>query len=379
MQAVVYYDRVRESIRENGWGDLPGWKDLDESMIAAITPIMDRLALVRSLRSGMATNGEEEDQREKGALQIYLLLTILEMLGRSNQQAGDVDFSSWSAAAGAPHHEEGKAEEVTGARSAGSEAPKVTQPADVKAATAEAPVADPENVAIAHKEFQSLHGHRASFEHVFTKLLDQGLRRRLADSCWVYRDDPIEEWDSLAQVRKGYRETKSPEHIRLTETRKRWDSLTHDKQVLEIAELCALIYQEYSLGFPPASSKNSKDPLPQIMRKAGMAVVEKRVSYLSETAFKKLMTASDHKKFVIDDIECILKDRELYIRFADFNSKDYQEWQNKLLDWSAKSGHKGETIIQHNQNVALVLPDKPVVDHLQDWIHNALKNYIAAN
>ncbi len=374
MEATAYYDKVRESIHGRGWGEMPRWEDLDASLLDTITPIMERLALAQSLERGPeAGRGGEKAGPEKSALQAYLLLTCLEMLGRSSRQNENVDLSSEMTA----RQQEGDTAEVSSGQSDRGVEPGSSEDTKLQAQKDISQKVNLEDIGAAYSEFQSLQGLQSNFVQLFTRLIDLEVRQHLADDCWVYNDDPIEDWDVLYLVRRGYKEERTPEHARLNNARKRWDSLTSEQRVREIAEVCASMYHQYALGAVPAPSKGSKDPLPKIKREAGRAVADSRLNFLSDSYFRVLATASGHQTLDTEGVEGIIKDGELYVRLSDFHDRDTESWKNKLLDWSRKRTSTGEAIMLYNMNCALVLSDRLFVDHLQDWINNALKNYIS--
>ena len=378
MEATVYYDKVRESIREQGWGEMPRWEDLDASLRDTITPIVDRLTLVQSLEPGPAAGkGGEKASPGKSALQADLLLTCLDTLGRSSRQDEDVDFPAWMMTRMAAQQQEGNTAELSSVQSDSGAKPAFSKGTEPQVEKDENHKVDLENIVAAYGEFQSLHGPQFNFVGLFTGLIDFEVRQRLAEICWVYKDDPIEDWDALHLVRRGYKEDRTPEHAKLYNARKRWDSLTSEQRVREIAEVCASMYHQYALGAVPAPSKDSKDPLPKIKREAGQAVADSRLNFLSDSYFRVLATASGHQTLDVEGVEGIIKDGELYVRLSDFHDRDTESWKNKLLDWSRKRTSTGEAIILHDMNCALVLSDRLFVDHLQDWINNALKNYIS--
>ncbi len=378
MEAAAYYNKVRESIRGRGWGEMPRWEDLDASLTDTLAPIMDRLVLVQSLERGsVAGRGKEKAGPEKSALQAYLLLTCLDMLGRGGHQGEDVDFPAWMATRMGAHQQEGGAGELASGQSSGGIKPASSEGAKPPAEKDKNQKIDLEDIGAAYGEFQSLHGLQSNFVQLFTRLIDLEVRQHLADDCWVYKDDPIEDWDVLYLVRRGYKEDRTPEHARLYNARKRWDSLTSEQRVREIAEVCASMYHQYALGAVPAPSKNSQDPLPKIKRDIGQAAADSRLNFLSDSYFRVLATASGHQTLDVEGVEGIIKDGELYVRLSDFHDRDTESWKNKLLDWSRKRTSTGEAIMLYNMNCALVLSGKLFVDHLQDWINNALKNYIS--
>ena len=287
MEATVYYDKVRESIREQGWGEMPRWEDLDASLIDTITPIMDRLTLVQSLEPGPeAGKGGEKASPGKSALQAYLLLTCLDTLGRSSRQDEDVDFPAWMMTRMAAQQQEGDTAELSSVQSDSGAKPAFSKGTEPQVEKDENHKVDLEDIVAAFGKFQSLHGPQFNFVELFTGLIDFEVRQRLAEICWVYKDDPIEDWDALHLVRRGYKEDRTTEHARLSNARKRWDSLTNEQRMHEIAEVCATMYHQFALGFMPTPSKNSKDPLPEVMREAGLAVENNRVNYLSDSVYR---------------------------------------------------------------------------------------------
>lgn len=215
---------------------------------------------------------------------------------------------------------------------------------------------------------------QAAMHHALSKMLDSDLQNWLTDHCWVYRDDPVEEWGAMHLVTASFREDRTPEHARLTKARKSWESLLHRKRIEEIALACHTIYQEYPKGFIAMPSLGTLDPLPKEMREAGAAAVENKINFLSDTAFTTMAGTRDHHMLIVENIETLLKDGELYVRRSDINDENRESLLDQIRQMSMKQSLHGETLIQHNRNCALVVPEKSLIHHLEDWIYNGLKN-----
>ncbi len=364
MEGTEYYDKLRDSVSLRGWGELPRWSELDEAHQETVAVIVKRLALAQSLAGDL--EGDQADQgaddAENTALKLYLLLTCVNVLGQADQDTAAMDFPTWLAA-----------NKTTNNHLDADTLPDESEPE----AESETPPEDSmESLATAYEDFQSRFGSKSNFMHVFTKCIDHDVQRWIGNHCWVYEDDPIENWSTLHLVQKGYNESKTAEYERLTKARKRWDALTLQKSMVEIADICESIHHQFAVCISPMPLRGMKDPVPKVLREIGVAMADQHVNYLSETAFRKLDLGGTHT-VIIDNIDCIIKDSELYVRLSNFEDRDTQSWQDQVLIWNPKQITRGEAITLPDMKRALVLPDKPLVDHLNDWIENALSQFIS--
>ena len=398
---------IFNNVRSSGGGDddteIPDWSQIPQDRRDKITPVLERLALIQSLRAKESAEKLDSGQGDSiKVLDTYLMLTCMEMLGRADLAEAPADPS----AAESPAHDfskepplqldedvkaaNGRGEQVlAGETDGGLPAPGTLSnltSADLREESHEAggtaitSGAEPARPSPQVKEPEAPSPTVAGPDgilHVFTELLGSSLKGWVARACWVYKDDPVEEWETLHLVNSGYRDDSSEAHRRLGEARKRWDIMTSNEKLKEIAAACSVIRQQFSLGYTARTSQGIMDPLTKVMREAGAAAAEERVNYLSNTAFARLSGTPDHQLLVVEEIESLIKDGELYVRGSDIDHEKQPSWLDRFLRLSMKLSQRGETLIQHNRNLAIVVPEKPFGEHLESWLYSALRNVVS--
>ncbi|MCH7575916.1 MAG: hypothetical protein IIA59_12450 [Candidatus Marinimicrobia bacterium] len=398
MEASALFEKVRQSAGDEGESSLPAWSDLDGEKQARIAPVLERLALIRSLDENKTIAGKDsDDTRRITALDINLLITCLEMLAgepeakpiapASEEPAAKTQDTAAPAMAG-PKSTHGSSLDVSGGEPAADPVAVAQLQGDVSAelllevqqaekervvhlAAADAPVtpvvAQPEPV-----ESRS-----NSLRHLFVEILDRETQIRIATQCWVYVDDPIEEWDALQLVKVGFNESSSDRHRRLSDARTRWDVLTQKQRLEEIADVCQSLRREYTRGNVFRPSARKFDPVPANLRAAGAAAVVNHISYMSDSAYEAMERSDEYHQVAQENIKTQLKDGELYVRNGAISSTADPSWLEPFLKLATNNSDQGETIIQDNFNRGLVVPDKKFVKHLEDWLMSALRSVAA--
>ena len=398
MEASALFEKVRQSAGDEGASSLPEWSDLDGEKQARIAPVLKRLALIRSLDQNRATAGKDnENTFGLRALDISLLITCLEMLAgepeaepasqpieepaaktHDTDEPDTVEPKSTNGSSLAVSGDEPAADPVAVARmqkDVSAELLLEVQQAEkegvVNLAATDAPAAP----VVAQQE--PAESGSNSLRYLFEEILDRETQNRIATQCWVYIDDPIEDWDALHLVKNGFNVSTSVGHRRLSDARKRWDVLTHKQRLEEIADVCQSLRQEYTRGNVFRPSAGTLDPVPEILRAAGAAAVVNHISYMSDSAYETLERSDEYQQVTQENIKMQLKDGELYVRNSAISSTADPSWIEPFLKLAANNSDQGETIIQDNFNRGLVVPDKKLVNHLEDWLMSALRSVAA--
>lgn len=399
MEASALFEKVRQSGDDKDEPTLPGWSELDAAKQARIAPVLERLALIRSLDENQATpNKNMGDTGRITALDINLLITCLEMLAGEPEgeltappakaPADDATPDTAESVATEPESSNGSSMDIAGGEPAADPAAAARLQKDVSAdLLLEVREAEREGVAAgpaANKpappsvvQPEPTETRVNPLRHLFTEILDKETREWIAVRCWVYVDDPVEEWDALHLVKLGFNEASSVGHRRLSDARKRWDVLTQKQRLEEVADVCQSLRQEYTKGHVFRPSECTVDPVPAMLRDAGAAATAGHVSYMSDSAYAAMEQSGDYHMVAQENIRAQLKNGELYVRNSTISSAENPAWMEPFLKLATTRSGQGETIIQDRLKRGLVVPEKKLVNHLEDWLMNALRSIAA--
>lgn len=218
----------------------------------------------------------------------------------------------------------------------------------------------------------------SNFFSFFTDALDNYTQNKIATSCWIYQDNPLERWANLQNVKEGYNNTTSNENKRLTNSRKRWDSLDTHQKLYEISQFVEAFFNQYNLCQTNTPIKLDKDPVAKVWRDIDKAVGEYKVNYLSNSLFNQI--GSDGQKFKFNEVKCVFKDEELIVFEGDVREKDRELWLKRLAEWLKtkieSENTEGETLFLPSKNQALVIVESNLNSSLDKWIDAAIKNIL---
>ena len=397
MEPTALFEKIRHTDNDDEGAALPAWTELKEEKRALIAPVLERMALIQSLkRDSNAAGTDDEDSHRFTALDINLLITCLEML----VSEPEVKERYVETPEPAVEHPEpvlpeidsmhGAALDVSGGQPAADPVAVAGLQEDVSAdlmlevqqgeaktqaeqAVMKKPVATAENEP---KPVISMHEEN-SLRRLFTNILDLETQLWIATHCWIYKDDPLEDWDALHLVTVGYNESITAGHVRLTDARKHWNMLTQRQRLEEIADMCQSLRREYTKGNLFRFATGTIDPMPEVLRQAGAAAVDNHISYLSDTAYQRLEHSDHYLTVVLESNETKLKDGELYVRNSAISREGGSEWLEPFLNLAIINSQHGETVIQDHLNRGLVVPDKKFVEHLENWLMAALRKVAA--
>lgn len=346
---------------------LPNWDRIDRSLQIKIQSVLRRINLANTI--------SEEDVRkwitvsneafEVSALQTYLLLTCLNMLGELNKVEPPLSFLAWLDTSNSSSIKTLRDEAITKSiNSIGSIDDQAKAVKLIKSVFA---------------QYRLNNSIESNFFYFFTDALDQDTQNWISSNCWIYQDNPLEKWANLQNVKEGYSNLTSPENKRLTNARKRWDALDSYQKLYEVSQFLEALFNQYNVCMVNPPVKFEKDPISKVWKDIDIAVNEHRLNYLSNNLFNQL--SGDGQKFRFNEVRCVYKDEELYILETDVKDRDRDNWLKKLQEWlktkiDAGKAH-GDTVFLFSRSQALVIPEKPLPAILESWIDAAIKNVIA--
>lgn len=346
---------------------LPNWDRIDRSLQIKIQSVLRRINLANTI--------SEEDVRkwitvsnesfEVSALQTYLLLTCLNMLGELNKVEPPLSFLAWLDTSNSSSIKSLRDEAIT--KSINSIGAIDDQAKAVKL------------IKSVFAQYRLNNSIESNFFYFFTDALDQDTQNWISSNCWIYQDNPLEKWANLQNVKEGYSNLTSPENKRLTNARKRWDALDSYQKLYEVSQFLEALFNQYNVCMVNPPVKFEKDPISKVWKDIDIAVNEHRLNYLSNNLFNQL--GGDGQKFRFNEVRCVYKDEELYILETDVKDRDRDNWLKKLQEWlktkiDAGKAH-GDTVFLFSRSQALVIPEKPLPAILESWIDAAIKNVIA--
>ncbi|WP_337867045.1 hypothetical protein [Ignavibacterium sp.] len=346
---------------------LPNWDRIDRSLQIKIQSVLRRINLANTLTEEEVTKWitVTNESFEVSALQTYLLLTCLNMLGELNKVEPPLSFLAWLDTSNSSSIKTLRDEAITKSiNSIGSIDDQAKAVKLIKSVFA---------------QYRLNNSIESNFFYFFTDALDSDTQNWISSNCWIYQDNPLEKWANLQNVKEGYSNLTSPENKRLTNARKRWDALDSYQKLYEVSQFLEALFNQYNLCMVNPPVKFEKDPISKVWKDIDVAVNEHRLNYLSNNLFNQL--GSDGQKFRFNEVRCVYKDEELYILETDVKDRDRDNWLKKLQEWlktkiDAGKAH-GDTVFLFSRSQALVIPEKTLPAILENWIDAAIKNVIA--
>ena len=346
---------------------LPNWERIDRSLQIKIQSVLRRINLANTLTEEEVTKWitVTNESFEVSALQTYLLLTCLNMLGELNKVEPPLSFLAWLDTSNSSSIKTLRDEAIT--KSINSIGAIDDQAKAVKL------------IKSVFAQYRLNNSIESNFFYFFTDALDSDTQNWISSNCWIYQDNPLEKWANLQNVKEGYSNLTSPENKRLTNARKRWDALDSYQKLYEVSQFLEALFNQYNLCMVNPPVKFEKDPISKVWKDIDVAVNEHRLNYLSNNLFNQL--GSDGQKFRFNEVRCVYKDEELYILETDVKDRDRDNWLKKLQEWlktkiDAGKAH-GDTVFLFSRSQALVIPEKTLPTILENWIDAAIKNVIA--
>ncbi len=345
---------------------IPEMEKLDKSLQQKLTYVLKRAALATSfedddIKTRISIKTEDS---EVTSLRTFLLLSCANMLGEVFKADTPLSFMNWLDTKNSSYI-------------------RNTREDIVHKAIGSLGIID--NEAKASKLIKSVYAQYknnsvadSNFYFFFKEGLSSELQYKISDSCWIYQDNPLEKWANLQNVKEGYNNVSTLENKRLTNSRKRWDSLEHSQKLLEIAQFVEQLFNLYGLGILPPVERPEKDPIAKVWRDIQDTIVDHRINYLSKSLFNHL--SADGEKFKFNDVNCVFKENELYILENEVKGKERDIWLHRLAEWlkskTDASESPGETIFLSSKNQAFVVGGNSLTLSLEEWIESSIRNII---
>lgn len=346
--------------------ELPNWNKVDTSLQNKIQFVLKRLSLAKSLQDDEVSKwiNASNEAYELSALRTYLLLSCVNMLGEVSRIDNPISFLAWLDTTNSVTTRSIREESISKAISS------VGVVDDQKKA-----VKLIKSVFAQYKLTNSVDSNYFSF---FTDALDSETQSWISLNCWIYQDNPLEKWANLQNVKEGYNNLTSAENKRLTNARKRWDTLDLNQKLFEVSQFLEFLFNQYNLCQVNPPVKMDKDPVAKVWRDIDQAVSEYKVNYLSNSLFNHL--GADGQKFKFNEVRCVFKEEELIVFEGDVREKDRELWLKRLSEWLKtkieSENAVGETIFLTPKNQALVLSGENLIVLLEKWVDKGVKNIL---
>lgn len=347
--------------------DIPNWNKADITLQNKLQLVLQRVNLSKSLLNEDISKwiNASNENYELTSLKTYLLLTGANMLGEISRTELPMTFLSWL-------------------DTSNSVTTKSIREESINKAINSIGVVDDQQKAIkliksVFAQYRLNNSIDSNFFSFFTDALDSDTQNWISANCWIYQDNPLEKWANLQNVKEGYSNITSNENKRLTNARKRWDTLDSYQKLFEISQFIETLFNQYNLCQTNAPVKLDKDPIAKVWRDIDQAVSDYKINYLSNSLFNQL--GSDGQKFKFNEVRCVFKEEELIVFEGDVREKDRDLWLKRLSDWvktKIDAGNStGETIFLNSKNQALVLSEYNFSTSLERWIDKAIKNILS--
>lgn len=346
--------------------DLPNWSKAETSLQNKLQFVLRRVNLSKSLLDEDISKwiNATNENYELSSLRTYLLFTCVNMLGEISRAESPLTFLSWL-------------------DTSNSVTTRSIREESINKAINSIGVVDDQKKAVkliksVFAQYRLNNSVESNFFSFFTDALDTDTQNWIASNCWIYQDNPLERWANLQNVKEGYSNITSIENKRLTNARKRWDSLDSYQKLFEVSQFTEYLFNQYNLCQNNPPVKLDKDPIAKVWRDIDQAVSDYKVNYLSNSLFNHLGT--DGQKFKFNEVRCVFKEEELIVFEGDVREKDRELWLKRLSEWLKtkieSENNSGETVFLSPKNQALVIAENNLSISLEKWIDKAIKNIL---
>ena len=346
--------------------ELPNWNKAETSVQNKLQYVLKRVGLAKSLKDDEVAKwiNASNETYELNALRTYLFISSINLIGEISRVDNSVSFLSWLDTTNSVTTRSIREESINKAiNSIGTIDDQKKAVKLIKSVFAQ------------YRLTNSVDSNYFSF---FTDVLDNETQNWITSNCWVYQDNPLEKWANLQNVKEGYSNITSAENKRLTNARKRWDTLDSNQRLFEVSQFIEYLANQYNLCQVNLPAKMEKDPVAKVWKDIDQAVGEYKVNYLSNSLFNHI--GSDGQKFKFNEVRCVFKEEELIVFEGDVREKDRELWLKRLSEWLKtkidSENVAGETIFLSPKNQALVLSGENLVTLLEKWIDKAVKNIL---
>lgn len=346
--------------------DLPNWSKAETSLQNKLQFVLRRVNLSKSLLDEDISKwiNATNENYELSSLRTYLLFTCVNMLGEISRAESPLTFLSWL-------------------DTSNSVTTRSIREESINKAINSIGVVDDQKKAVkliksVFAQYRLNNSVESNFFSFFTGALDIDTQNWIASNCWIYQDNPLERWANLQNVKEGYSNITSIENKRLTNARKRWDSLDSYQKLFEVSQFTEYLFNQYNLCQNNPPVKLDKDPIAKVWKDIDQAVSDYKVNYLSNSLFNHLGT--DGQKFKFNEVRCVFKEEELIVFEGDVREKDRELWLKRLSEWLKtkieSENNSGETVFLSPKNQALVIAENNLSISLEKWIDKAIKNIL---
>lgn len=346
--------------------DLPNWNKAELSLQNKLQFVLRRVNLSKSFLDDDVSKwvNASNEPYELSALRTYLLLSCVNMIGEISRTDTPMTFLSWL-------------------DTSNSVTTRSIREESINKAINSVGVVDDQKKAVkliksVFAQYRLTNSVDSNYFSFFTDAIDSETQNWIATNSWIYQDNPLEKWANLQNVKEGYTNLTSPENKRLTNSRKRWDTLDLNQKLFEVSQFLEFLFNQYNLCQVNPPVKMDKDPVAKVWKDIDLAVGEYKVNYLSNSLFNHLGT--DGQKFKFNEVRCVFKEEELIVFEGDVREKDRELWLKRLSEWLKtkidSENAVGETIFLAPKNQALVLSGENLAPLLEKWIDKAVKNIL---
>lgn len=346
--------------------DLPNWNKAELSLQNKLQFVLRRVNLSKSFLDDDVSKwvNASNESYELSALRTYLLLSCVNMIGEISRTDTPMTFLSWL-------------------DTSNSVTTRSIREESINKAINSVGVVDDQKKAVkliksVFAQYRLTNSVDSNYFSFFTDAIDSETQNWIATNSWIYQDNPLEKWANLQNVKEGYTNLTSPENKRLTNSRKRWDTLDLNQKLFEVSQFLEFLFNQYNLCQVNLPVKMDKDPVAKVWKDIDLAVGEYKVNYLSNSLFNHLGT--DGQKFKFNEVRCVFKEEELIVFEGDVREKDRELWLKRLSEWLKtkidSENAVGETIFLAPKNQALVLSGENLAPLLEKWIDKAVKNIL---
>ena len=346
--------------------ELPNWNKAETSLQNKLQFVLKRVNLSKSFLDDDIFKwvNASNEAYELSALRTYLLLSCVNMIGEISLTDNPISFLSWL-------------------DTSNSVTTRSIREESISKAINSVGVVDDQKKAVkliksVFAQYRLTNSVDSNYFSFFTDALDHETQNVIASNHWIYQDNPLEKWANLQNVKEGYSNLTSIENKRLTNSRKRWDTLDTNQRLFEVSQFLEFLFNQYNLCQVNPPVKMDKDPVAKVWKDIEQAVGEYKVNYLSNSLFNHI--GADGQKFKFNEVRCVFKEEELIVFEGDVREKDRELWLKRLSEWLKtkidSENAAGETIFLTPKNQALVLSGENLTVLLEKWIDKAVKNIL---
>lgn len=346
--------------------ELPNWNKAEASLQNKLQFVLRRVNLAKSLLDDEVSKwiNASNESYELSSLRTYLLLSCINMIGEIRRAENPMTFLAWLDTSNSLTTRSIREESIN----------KVINSLGV---------VDDQKKAVkliksVFAQYRLTNSVDSNYFLFFTDALDIETQSWIVTNTWIYQDNPLEKWANLQNVREGYSNLTSAENKRLTNARKRWDSLDTNQRLFEVSQFLEFLFNQYNLCQVNSPVKMDKDPVAKVWKDIDQAVSDYKVNYLSNSLFNHI--GSDGQKFKFNEVRCVFKEEELIVFEGDVREKDRELWLKRLSEWLKtkidSENVRGETIFLSPKNQALVLSGENLETLLERWIDVGVKNLL---